>query len=81
MCLELTIAFAIALRIPLIFSRVSGYSPAGIGCAFGASSFAAAGVASTAAGASVAATVCPPFANASMSAFTIRPFLPVPATL
>ena len=26
-CLELTIAFAIALRIPLIFSRVSGNSP------------------------------------------------------
>ncbi len=78
MCLELTIAFAIARRIPLIFSRVSGRSP-GIACA--AAAFGSAEAVSSLAGASaVAVAVEPPDRKLSMSSLTIRPFLPEPGT-
>ena len=73
MCLELTIAFAIARRIPLIFSRVSGRSPSGIACA--AAAFGSAEAVSSLAGASaVAVAVEPPDKKLSMSSLTIRPF-------
>lgn len=73
MCLELTIALAIALRIAGIFSVVSGKSPSGNACVAEALTTSLE-VDSDAALVFEPSSELPPFKYASMSSFVIRPF-------